>query len=277
MPAIPPSDRRGSVRRYNDDAMNRLYHQVWCGRVHFGLWLQPDDTIEAAAERVPLTLAEKIGLSHEDRVLEVGSGAARSMIDLARNFGCDIMATNHSPGHASLATKAIEAEDLGGKIETGLADAHNLPFHDEAFSVYWAQEVLVHLTDKHRCLREARRVLAPGGRIVFTEQTTTPDRMTKSERTQVAQRHGSDDLWGADEFAQAMEDAGFAQIETIDWSSHLARHFAALLERIGKIRLDLNAICGAALVEEQEAVWQDALAFAANGTIGWHLFIGRND
>ncbi|MDQ6822330.1 MAG: methyltransferase domain-containing protein, partial [Actinomycetota bacterium] len=43
-----------------------------------------------------------------------------------------------------------------------------LPFEDCSFEVVWASEVIEHVADTARWLSEARRVLAPGGRLLVT-------------------------------------------------------------------------------------------------------------
>lgn len=49
-----------------------------------------------------------------------------------------------------------------------LADAHNLPFCDEAFDVYWAGGVWEHLACPQLAAREAFRVLRCGGTVMGT-------------------------------------------------------------------------------------------------------------
>lgn len=49
-----------------------------------------------------------------------------------------------------------------------LADAHALPFARESFDCVFASEVLEHLADPERFVREAHRVLSPGGLFVLT-------------------------------------------------------------------------------------------------------------
>lgn len=268
---------RTSVQRYTDDAFNRLYHRVWCGRIHFGLWLKEDDTISSAAARVPPTLADHIDLGPDDHLVEVGSGAARAAIDLAKIFGCRITATNQSTPHDALARQAIADAGMTTRISTALADAEDMPFPDDTFSAYWAQEVLVHLRDKPLGFREAYRVLGPGGRLVFSEQTTKPANMTSDERAHVARRHGSDDLWDADTFCDAIRLAGFSAVETTDWSPHLARHFQALVDHIDAIRDELTRECGVELVRSQDDIWRTAVDLANDGKIGWHLFVARKE
>ncbi len=65
----------------------------------------------------------------------------------------------------------IDAERVieGGKEvpDLALAVGESLPFTDGVFDIVLLHEVLEHVTDDRATLREARRVLAPGGRVVI--------------------------------------------------------------------------------------------------------------
>jgi ubiquinone/menaquinone biosynthesis C-methylase UbiE len=55
--------------------------------------------------------------------------------------------------------------------------ADHLPFRDGAFDTVLAMAVMEHVDDPVTCMREAARVLAPGGRLVITTPTPIGDRI----------------------------------------------------------------------------------------------------
>jgi SAM-dependent methyltransferase len=91
------------------------------------------------------------------RILDLGCGVGAFVRRLRefspRVYGVDIDAENVRKG-------GEEVPNLG------LAVGERLPFADGAFDVVLLHEVLEHVTDDRQTLKEASRVLAPGGRIV---------------------------------------------------------------------------------------------------------------
>jgi ubiquinone/menaquinone biosynthesis C-methylase UbiE len=91
-------------------------------------------------------------------VLEVGCGEGRVARDLAaRGYG--ITGLDASP---TLVAAAAESDPEGAYI---LGRAEALPFPDDSFEVVVAYNSLMDVEDMPRAVREAARVLRPGGRL----------------------------------------------------------------------------------------------------------------
>jgi len=101
------------------------------------------------------------------RVLEVGCGWGRSAVGLLRfrprldYVGIDLV------GDFLDRARAVLADHVGAcRAELRQADACALPFPDASFDAVVTARVLQYVADPGRALREAWRVLRPGGRIV---------------------------------------------------------------------------------------------------------------
>ena len=91
-------------------------------------------------------------------ILEIGCGTgqfARSVLDAMPD--CDYLATDQSEAMVA-ATKRLG-------VAARQADATQLPFMAETFDGVVAAWVLYHVPDLDRAVREARRVLRPGGQL----------------------------------------------------------------------------------------------------------------
>ena len=93
-------------------------------------------------------------------VLEIGVGLGADHARFAEHgailTGIDL--TERAVGHART---RMETLGLTSRIEVG--DADNLPFADATFDLVYSWGVLHHSPDTARCVREAHRVLKPGG------------------------------------------------------------------------------------------------------------------
>ena len=96
------------------------------------------------------------------RVLEIGVGMGADYLEWlkagARATGIDMSA-------ASLEKAQYRCESAGYRSDLRVADAEHLPFADETFDVVYSYGVMHHSPDTAQCLRQAWRVLKPGGQV----------------------------------------------------------------------------------------------------------------
>ncbi len=99
------------------------------------------------------------------RVLEIGAGTGRNL----PFYGEDVELTLVEPGEPMARRLEQRLEEHGRPVELVRAPAEALPFEDGTFDVVVSTLVLCAVDDQARALAEARRVLKPGGTLLFIE------------------------------------------------------------------------------------------------------------
>jgi len=92
-------------------------------------------------------------------ILDAGCGSGRNMVELAR-YG-DVTGIELSPTSVAVARDRRVGEVVEGSVE-------ELPFAQDSFDFAVCLDVIEHLDDDLRTLRELRRVIRPGGRLLVT-------------------------------------------------------------------------------------------------------------
>ncbi|MWK33600.1 methyltransferase domain-containing protein [Actinomadura sp. J1-007] len=117
-----------------------------------------------------------------ERVLDMGCGAGRHAFELYRR-GADVVAFDLDEDELAGVEKMFGAMRLEGEVPeeasaaTVRGDALDLPFPDGHFDKIVASEVLEHIPDDMRAMRELMRVLRPGGRLAVTVPSWLPERV----------------------------------------------------------------------------------------------------
>ncbi|CAB4915992.1 unannotated protein [freshwater metagenome] len=118
-----------------------------------------------------LAWGERTGM--RDLRRDVLSGATGEVLELGAGTGLNINA--YPPTVASLTLTEPEAsmvkrlQRLGGHPRVVQAGAEDLPFDENAFDTVVSTLVLCTVEDPDQALREVRRVLRPGGRLLLIE------------------------------------------------------------------------------------------------------------
>ena len=180
---------------------------------------------------VPTAVAE---LRDGETVLDLGSGAgadvlisARRVAPHGRAIGLDMTDEMLALARANAAEAGVDnAEFLKGYLE-------DMPLDDASVDVVISNCVINLSADKPQALREAARVLRPGGRLAVSDVLADPQ-MDDATRADMAAWTGC--IAGAlteDEFRRELEASGFEEID-VQPTHRVHEHAAAAIIRARK-------------------------------------------
>jgi ubiquinone/menaquinone biosynthesis C-methylase UbiE len=106
-------------------------------------------------------------------VLELGCGGGINMEFYVSNRIKTFSGLDPSPGLLEASYAAAQAKGMAADIRAGVGEA--MPFADASFDTVLVTFTLCSVTNQAQTLSEMRRVLRPGGKILFLEHGGAPD------------------------------------------------------------------------------------------------------
>lgn len=155
-------------------------------------------------------ILQELALTADDVLVEVGCGGG-AFLKMALESGCRAAAVDHSVDMVRLARGVNHEAVAAGRLEVRQARADHLPFPDATFTCAVMTGVLGFLPDPVAALRELRRVLHEGGRLVvlgsdprWRGTPAAPEPMASRVR-----------FYEDDEFRWLAEAAGFEKAQVV--------------------------------------------------------------
>jgi len=204
-----------------------------------------DDLQERAAQVAPY-LARRFGVSFCGRVLEIDAGAAWLSAELSKLPGVvEIIATDTSGKRLKDEAPGVFAK-LGAiekKITRMPGDLHKLDFPDNHFDFVVCAAVLNRTANIVAALREARRVLKPGGKFVAVREPVRPliKFKSRSAASEAAVRAGRS-LYSRDEYERFFAAAGLeVEFKRVNLASGMKYYFNKMFNGLTHARYALIA------------------------------------
>jgi SAM-dependent methyltransferase len=173
-------------------------------------------------------IAQLLGLGPGVRLADVGAGSGWPSAYFASTTGCTVVGTDLPVDGLRRATDRAVADDAATRVSYLVASGKRLPMRSGAFDAAVHTDVLCCLPPKESVLRECRRLLRPGGRLVFTTIHVADGLDPRANRRAV--RAGPWHVATRRPYPEMVERAGFTDIAVHDVTDEYERTQLTWLE-----------------------------------------------
>jgi sarcosine/dimethylglycine N-methyltransferase len=272
---------RGILAQYSAEVGTTFYRTVMgdgAPVIHYGIYQEPSTSMQQATENATRRLLEialqKSGSFPPSEIIDLGSGPGGSAHYLAKRTAATITCVDLCPHHNRENETLAATLGIPDRIQTWTGSFEKLPEDwSGKFDLAWSQEALCHATDKAAALREIRRVLRPGGVLVFSDillSETAP-----AQEAHVFSKVNALTQWStAKDHLRDLTGAGFIEAEHIDWTPQLQENFRRMRSQIEVNRAPLMAQgVPAALLESFATSLDQRLAWRDESVLEWGVFV----
>lgn len=220
---------------YDGTETDRLYATIWGGEhIHYGIYIQPDEPIHDASLRTVETIAQTLEkIDRNSRVIDLGAGYGGAARYLAKTYGCSVCCLNLSQLQNQRNSQLNQEQNLDHLVEVTQGSFDDIPYPDNFFDIVWSQDAILHSGDRRLVFQEIKRVLKPGGELIFTDpmqsQTCPPGALQPA-----FDRLGISDMGSYRFYSQTAKELGFEELNFIDLSQNVPIHYRRFGEEVQK-------------------------------------------
>ena len=201
--------------------------------IHYGLWKKDTKNLFEAILEMNRTLADMAGIGLGTKVLDAGCGVGGSAVWLAKNRGAEVTGITLSQVQKRTAEQNAIRDGVSEKTSFSIQDYLHTSFPDNTFDVVWGLESICYAHNKKDFLKEAYRVLKPGGRVIvadgFLKQNPQGEHEQFVYRT-FLKGFILDNLALLSAFERSMREVGFQKVHCTDVNEQIQKTSSAMKE-----------------------------------------------
>jgi SAM-dependent methyltransferase len=239
--------------------LNEIYSFLW--NVHGDDFAILDRSLGPRSWEYMFELAASAGIHQDSLVVDVGCGRGTHCSELVSRFGC------HAIGLDVVGTQKFP------NVQLIQASIDQLPIQDESVDFVWCRDMLVHVPDPTRALRECARVLRAAGKMLI--YTTLETELMEPREAQRLYRPLAIHPLRRDSLERSIASAGLTIARVEEIGGELIEFYQ---ERDGRASRELMRIARMRRMREQlVAQWGPERYEAVSALYHWmiYLLIGK--
>jgi SAM-dependent methyltransferase len=215
------------------------------------------------------------GLTRESELLDVACGSGGPALHLAATIGLKVTGIDINEASVAVANKAAADRNLTGRARFVCVDAGGrLPFEDELYSAVQCIDSINHLPSRVAVLREWRRVLKPGGTLLYTDPIIVTGALT-NEEIAIRSSIGFFLFTPPGENGRVVQEAGFTLERREDVTENEAATSARWLAARETQRAGLIESEGLETFEGTQRFLRTVHALSSSRRLSRHMFLAR--
>ena len=245
--------------------------------IHYGIYHNLHESMKDAAEQTIAFMANTLiqhGVNGPCKVADLGAGTGGAAHYLALKYGWDITCVNI--GKEQNKQNAAQVKKLGIENLVTVAN-HNFEQLPEAwtdtFDVVWSEEAFCHAIDKEQVLKEAQRILAPGGILIFSD-IMEGEAIAASNISTFSDRNAVKDLAKIQDYTRWSLQLGFQDLMYKDLTKYLPLNFQKMIDQIDVYQKDMiNAKVDQEYLANFRKSLVDRIEATKNNNFNWGVFM----
>ncbi|HLF45075.1 MAG TPA: methyltransferase domain-containing protein [Chitinophagaceae bacterium] len=169
---MPQHGYHQKIIEYYDSTEN-AYNDSWDLQrslaIHYGYWDEQVKNFPQSLTRMNEVMMKAAAIKPFDNILDAGCGIGGSAFYLAVKTGCHVTGISLSEKHIKKAIDLSKQKNLSDKADFLVMNYSATTFPDKSFDVVWGCESICYADDKEQFIKEAFRILKPGGRLVVAD------------------------------------------------------------------------------------------------------------
>ncbi len=153
----------GSAACYGKPLFASLWVRAWGER--YPIEVQP---FSSCTRELLHQLLREIAVSHESFIVDLGCGSGGVALWLARESGARVVGIDRKREAVAIAQARIRDWDVHGRVQFQCADSANTGMATNSVDAIVSVDAFPPGPEIDAILEECRRILRPGGRLVFT-------------------------------------------------------------------------------------------------------------
>lgn len=218
----------------------------------------------------------KLKLSPDSRLLDLGCGPAGPLTFITAQTKCHAVGLDVSANAIAAARDRAASLGLSERVALRQADLNEpIPFADARFHAVVSIDVILHLRDRAAIFGEVVRVLAPGGRFLFTDAAVITGPVS-SDEIQRRTPHGCAQFVAPGVNEQLLERAGFRLIERSDRTPTLLSSARGRLTARESRRIELEKLEGSPTFLRQQQYLETVVALAEKAALSRIMYLAES-